>query len=46
MNSFEHINKMNFDALVLEGGSLKCAFTAGQEMPNDIPPFGGSKPGF
>ena len=42
MNSFEHINKMNFDALVLEGGSLKCAFTAGildVLMDSDFPEF-------
>jgi predicted patatin/cPLA2 family phospholipase len=42
MNPFEQNMNMNFDALVLEGGSLKCAFTAGildVLMDSDFPEF-------
>ena len=42
MNSLEQKYKINFDALVLEGGSLKCAFTAGildVLMDSDFPEF-------
>jgi len=43
MNTTEHKgNKMKYDALVLEGGSLKCAFTAGVLdvfLDSDFPDF-------